>query len=836
MNVNIINGLVKGISEQIPLVNSFYTQSPYECWNVKEVQYGSVSFVITKVNTTDTVTTYEAVLYYADRLMEDGLNRDAIHSDAATVMQTIVGAMNQSDEYFRIEYPVGITLFEQDFSDTLAGGYANITIEVEGMGECFDGEFEIPEIVGTSAYYSKDEMNELFPMRTDLARVSFTGDFNDLKNTPDLLTTQEYNDIVETIRSLNERIDGCVDEVEYNNVLNRLENLGVQLSAKADMRSLEQFVEGQNTINVNFATELRNKVGSKYFEEIVSGINNELDNKVSRQDYSTLVENVSKGLESLSQGVSDCVKTDEYITFVDDVNVTISNKADKTSLEVIKDKVNTVENVLDTKLDKTTLETVNDRIETLEDTKADQRSLEQFVEGQNLVNVNLAVQLEKKVDDDYFDGWKYTLESKLDEKLDKQSFNNKMTNIYTKKEIDLVVETQLDKVFKSYVDSDEFIEDLEGSITDNVDRVIENYVEGEEFRVNLESVVENEVNSQIGEYVTLDELVEEVDSQLTQYIESGELDEEVGTIVNSKMNDFYKKTDVYTKTETDRKLNDKANVGDLSVYATKTELYNDYYNREQVKKLIEDADFTVEVDLKNYYQKAETYNKDEIDLKLKNVVVDVDMTDYYTKNEVDNKVNMIDGRLNGLQTQIDNIEVGTGGGGEVSKAEFDDLYESVLTSTGFLTEQIGELNTKIGNIGGGGVSPDIDLSDYMTESEIRKEFYTKTEVDNKLRNIDVDMTDYYTKTEIQNTYLTKSSANATYAKKSDTYTKTEVDTRISNSKPDLSGYCTKTEVSTTYATKTELQSSEDTLNGRISGLQTQIGNIDTILNKVLYEK
>ena len=768
MNVNIINGLVKGISGQIPLVNSFYTQSPYECWNVKEVQYGSVSFVITKVNTTDTVTTYEAVLYYADRLMEGGLNRDAIHSDSSTVIQTIVGAMNQSDEYFRIEYPVGITLFEQDFSDTLAGGYANITIEVEGMGECFDGEFDVPEIVGTSAYYDKDEINELFPLRTDLARVSFTGDFSDLKGVPDILTIQEYNSILDTIGTLTSKIEGCVDEAEYNNILNtlqaittqldgkvgtqeytslidRLNNLNTQLGIKADQRSLEQFVEGQNTINVNFAVEMRNKVGSQFFEETVSGINNELDNKVSRQVYDAHILNMTDMVGELTEEINNRVPKTEYDSFVEN----------------------------------TTAQLV---------TKADQRSLEQFVEGQNLVNVNLAVQLEKKVDDDYFDGWKYTLESKLDEKLDKQSFNNKMTNIYTKKEIDLVVETQLDKVFKSYVDSDEFIEDLEGSITDNVDRVIKNYVEGEEFRVNLESVVENEVSSQIGEYVTLDELVEEVDSQLAQYIESGELDEEVGTIVNSKMNDYYKKTETYTKTETDKKLNDKANVGDLSVYATKTELYNDYYNREQVKKLIEDADFTVEVDLKNYYQKAETYNKDEIDLKLKNVVVDVDMTDYYTKTEVDNKVNMIDGRLNGLQTQIDNIEVGTGGGGtcdvdltdyytkteiddkltdKVIKTDFDDLYESVLTSTGFLTEQIGDINTRLNNIGG---SVDIDLSDYLTESEIRQDFYTKAEIEN------------------------------------------------------------------IYATKTQLQSVEDVINGRVNSLQTQLGNVEKILNKVLYEK
>jgi hypothetical protein len=717
--------------------------------------------------------------------MEGGLNRDAIHSDSSTVIQTIVGAMNQADEYIRIEYPVGITLFEQDFSDTLAGGYANITIEVEGMGECFDGEFDVPEIVGTSAYYDKDEINELFPLRTDLARVSFTGDFSDLKGVPDILTVQEYNSILDTIGTLTSKIDGCVDEIEYNNILNtiqtittqlegkvgtqeynsildtigtltskiegcvdeieynglidRLNNLNTQLGTKADQRSLEQFVEGQNTINVNFAVEMRNKVGSQFFEETVSGINNELDNKVSRQVYDAHILNMTDMVGELTEEINNRVPKTEYDSFVENTTTQLG-------------------------------------------TKADQRSLEQFVEGQNTINVNFAVQLEKKVDDDYFDGVKANLEYKIDEKLDRQSFENKMTNIYTKKEIDLIVETQLDKTFKAYVDSEDFISDLEGSITENVDRVIENYVEGEEFRVSLGEIVEEEVSQQIGEYVTLDELVEEVDSQLNQFLESGELDEEVGVIVNEKMGDYYKKSETYSKTEVDRKLNDKADKGDLSVYATKTELYNDYYNREQVKKLIDEADFTVEVDLKNYYQKAETYNKDEIDLKLKNVVVDVDMSDYYKKDEIDTQVNTINGRLEGLQTQIDNIEVGGGGGGDVSQAEFDALYESVLTSTGSLASQIGDLNEKLNNISGG-VTPDIDLSDYLTESEIRQEFYSKTE----------------------------------------TYNRTEVDNKLKNVTVDLSG----------YVTKTELNSSINTLDGRVTGLQTQMGNIERILNNVL---
>ena len=134
LNVNILNELIKGIAEQIALVQSYYTTSPYECWNTKEVKYGSVSFVITRVNTRESTTTYDATIYYADRLLEDNANRDSVHSDAATVIQTIVGALNIADDMLTVSYPVGITLFEQDFTDVVAGGYANLSISTKGMG------------------------------------------------------------------------------------------------------------------------------------------------------------------------------------------------------------------------------------------------------------------------------------------------------------------------------------------------------------------------------------------------------------------------------------------------------------------------------------------------------------------------------------------------------------------------------------------------------------------------------------------------------------------------------------------------------------------------------
>ena len=82
--------------------------------------------------------TYNAIIYYGDRLLEDKSNRNAIWSDATQVIQSIIGTVNSVDGEITISYPYNLTLFEQKFADELAGAYAEISIEVEGVGECGD--------------------------------------------------------------------------------------------------------------------------------------------------------------------------------------------------------------------------------------------------------------------------------------------------------------------------------------------------------------------------------------------------------------------------------------------------------------------------------------------------------------------------------------------------------------------------------------------------------------------------------------------------------------------------------------------------------------------------
>ena len=649
MNVNIINGLVKGISQQIPLVNSFYTQSPYECWNVKEVQYGSVSFVITRVNTRESTTTYEAVLYYADRLMEDGLNRDAIHSDSSTVIQTIVGAMNQSDEWIKIDYPVGITLFEQDFSDTLAGGYATITIEVEGMGECFDGEFDIPEIVGTSAYFTKEEISELFPLRTELSTVAYTGSYNDLTDVPALVDRQSFDQTNERLRVLTDVVDG-----------------------KADNTQLTQFVEGQNLINVKLAEEIRNKVDSEYVNGKIDDLSVIVEDKIGRQTFDTVVGRIDGEISGVEKSLENKVDRQSFDTVI----------------ERIEGEIDSIPNSEEFNLMKTRMDSLDEELES----KADRSSLNQFVNGQDVINTNLALQLEKKVDDDYLDGQLNGLEIEIGLKVDRQSFENTISNIYTKKETERVVTERVEGVVTAYMDSDRFIEDIKTAVGKDIGTVVDDYIVSEEFAGVLSEVVIKEVEDRIGEFVTEDELDSSVADHFREYVKTNEFSNKVESIVTSKLNEFY------TKTQSDNK------------FLTKTDATKNHYTKSEVDELIE------------------------------NVEVDVDMTDIYTKSEVDSHLVAIYGRVNGLESQIaDGVLKDVDLVGYLKTEDAENIYTKKSD-----TYTKSEVNELIDGISAG----DIDLTDYYKKSET----YSRSEVDELIENVDVDidMSNIYTKSEVYN--------------------------------------------------------------------------------------
>ena len=691
MNVNILNNTIKGIVQQIPLVNSFFTTTPYESWNVKEVQYGSVSFVITKVSTRESTTTYDAVIYYADRLLEDNANKESIHSDSAVVIQTIVGALNQCGDYLEVSYPVGITLFEQDFADSLAGGYASLTIATEGMGECFD-EFDIPQIVGTSAYYTKEEINELFPLRNDLSTVAYTGLFADLRGVPDLVTTQQYNITNEgfnnEISALKQQIQGSVKEsyfnewktgienelddkiarVDYETTTSRIDNKiglldkavesrvdkeqfnrfaeGIQteladkvttqqynglvakdesitkelenrvtkqefaqldkavddaldsIADKADKSALDSFIEGQNTINVNLAVELKNKVSVPYYETEMAVINSELDGKVSRTEFDHYAGNMGKTIESLQTAIDAKVSTSTFTGKMTEIDNALADRVTKQQYNAVNNRIDGLQTAIDAKVG------------------ADQ--LEDFGEGVNVVITNLAVEVANKLDADYFEGFRESIENEVDSKVSRQSFDQFAENVYTKKQTDTIVTNKIDRSFNAYIGSEEFKELVADSIDENLEMVVEDVTE--EVRGKLDELVGEEVNEQIGQFVTIDELEDAVSSQYNDYIGSEEfrdsIDQLVADRIETQTGGFVTKTELASKNYVSKYYVDGAIVSVTNETDDKIQVL-----REEIPS----------IELDNYY------TKEEVDAKIANsggAGADVDLTDYYTKNEV----------------------------------------------------------------------------------------------------------------------------------------------------------------------------------------------------------
>lgn len=105
---------------------------------------------------------------------------------------------------------------------------------------------------------------------------------------------------------------------------------------------------------------------------------------------------------------------------------------------------------------------------------------------------------------------------------------------------------------------------------------------------------------------------------------------------------------------------------------------------------------------------------------------------------------------------------------------------------------------------------DVDLSDY----------YTKSEIDAALENIDVDLTGYATEDWVNENLQTK-------ADKSNTYTKTEVDDLIGNINIDTSELATKEEL---QVVATSVENGVAELRGYVDD---QIGVINIITEDIL---
>ena len=136
MNVTELVNRIKEVALSQQTVNSVFDGDVYENWNSAEVNYGSVNVGIQDISTEDNLTTYNVILYYADRLLQDKSNLNEVCGDGFNTLQSIINILNSMD-YINIEAPVTYTLFDQQFMDYLAGVYCQINITTDSpIGNC----------------------------------------------------------------------------------------------------------------------------------------------------------------------------------------------------------------------------------------------------------------------------------------------------------------------------------------------------------------------------------------------------------------------------------------------------------------------------------------------------------------------------------------------------------------------------------------------------------------------------------------------------------------------------------------------------------------------------
>ena len=217
-----------------------------------------------------------------------------------------------------------------------------------------------------------------------------------------------------------------------------------------------------------------------------------------------------------------------------------------------------------------------------------------------------------------------------------------------------MVVTDYNEQFLDKRGTDHLIDELkayiDGIATGNID--LSNYVTKEELQAKLDAL---DINIDLSSYATKEELTQAINSiDLSAYAKKTDIPDVSGYL-----------TSIPEEYVTETELNAKGYLTehqDLSAYALKTEIpsLNGYATTEYVDNAIANVPSGGNVDLSNYYTKAETdalipsteglATKTYVDNAVSNIPT-TDLSNYYTKNETYSK------------TEVDTLVANSGGSG-----------------------------------------------------------------------------------------------------------------------------------------------------------------------------
>jgi hypothetical protein len=122
-------------------VESYYIGDVYNNWNSLNVKYGSFDININYIRRVDGNDVLNVSMYFAEKLKNDSSNVFDAQSDGFNVIMNVINHLKDDydlDSYEEIQiYP-----FWQQFSDILAGAYADVNIYVPVDDDCEDYDKE----------------------------------------------------------------------------------------------------------------------------------------------------------------------------------------------------------------------------------------------------------------------------------------------------------------------------------------------------------------------------------------------------------------------------------------------------------------------------------------------------------------------------------------------------------------------------------------------------------------------------------------------------------------------------------------------------------------------
>ena len=158
--------------------------------------------------------------------------------------------------------------------------------------------------------------------------------------------------------------------------------------------------------------------------------------------------------------------------------------------------------------------------------------------------------------------------------------------------------------------------------------------------------------------------------------------------------------------------------------------------------------------------------------------------------------------INYVDTEISNINVGSGGGGGITQQDLDDAINPIIAVNDGQNLVITDINNNLAN-------------NFQTTTQLNINFYNKTQVDSAIAVVDTKALDNFNSINAINTNLTNNYKNNTQLN-NDYYTKTEIDANNWIDNSALIGYAltstltndylTSTQIATSYYSKTEIDS------------------------------